>query len=129
MYVNRLFSSEAVGNISGNWNTHVFVLISLDHEKDPENKSDQTNQSENSPAEKVAHKDQADTNNAQSSEDGDRLCGLEFNPWALIDQQEDNSGNPANCITKKPRNIFGQTFAAGGGRGAALIGAALWAKS
>src|SRR3989442_563765 len=135
---NCLLASDSVSNPGSNRNAKTFVLVSLHHQEDPQDQAyesqqqpDHRPQTESNDSAKHPTGDrQPDSENRQAPKDNNRLRRLKFNPRALIDQQEDDSGKPPKRVTEQSSNIFLKPFGRRSGSGhrcsnCTLAGAAL----
>src|SRR6266702_3064657 len=101
-------------NSGSNRNAESFVLVSLDHQENPQHQANQSQQqpdhrpqTESNDSTKHPTGDrQPDSENRQATKDNNRLRRVKFNPRALIDQQEDDSRKPPKRVTEQSSNIF-----------------------
>ena len=113
-----LLAGNTFGDSRSDGDFEEFVLIGLEHQKNPQNEREYPNQSHDRgpkpDAEKAARRQdntQADAQNGESAEDHDGLRSVEFHEGPLINQKENNSRDPAKNVAQKTGNVFCQAVA------------------
>jgi hypothetical protein len=118
--VPALFVCEIFGDAGGDWYLEFLMLICLHHQQNPEDERNQAYEAEESGSQaecaQPAHQHETrskeknpknDVNNVKTAEDHDRLRRVKANEWPLVDQKENNPGDPSKKIRQERRYIFG----------------------
>jgi hypothetical protein len=113
-------AEDFIGKIRGDGNAETFSLIRLDDQKEPQNNAEEMKEAPEREAErkpchttgqKTESEDTAENlaEDGEGSENDDGLGGVEADVRALVNEEEDKAGNPANDVAECAGSIFLKT--------------------
>lgn len=108
-----LLPGNSFGDSRRNRQFEELVLVRLNHEKYPEHEAHQADQhgnkrpqTETQQSAKVDDHSHADSQNGQRTEDYNRLRRVESDERPLVDQKEDDPGDPADSVAEQSGHVL-----------------------